>query len=313
MISSKNVFLSVGRSFLYYLEKVNKVDVKAGEFIFYFANLLRFNTNIVRCNNYDMLIISYRMGVKKHDVYSYLKLLLSIGLIKKVGLNCFEFTDDTVWNGELYGKSKLYSQQYLSDEWKTRRELILSRDNHSCVKCGTNQLMLQVHHKRYVKGFKAWEYQDEDLETLCTKCHSNFHQHTTGSELVVSDENAIKYKLNIDYHDYPEKYIEKTFLGYLANNFSDYEMYHNLIENYYPNSKDKAYKMVEVIKENIIKKQKAEEEKLLKKEADKKKRLEREANKLLKKQKVVKPKKETRKQLKIRLERERKERRKNNY
>ena len=39
-----------------------------------------------------------------------------------------------------------------------------------------SQLVLQVHHKHYMMDKKAWEYEDEDLVTLCQDCHSKLHQ-----------------------------------------------------------------------------------------------------------------------------------------
>lgn len=43
-------------------------------------------------------------------------------------------------------------------------------DNHSDFKT------LNVHHKYYIKGHKAWEYEDDALVTLCTECHSSIHK-----------------------------------------------------------------------------------------------------------------------------------------
>lgn len=37
-------------------------------------------------------------------------------------------------------------------------------------------LVLQVHHRRYIVGKKAWEYEDGDLVTLCQECHSKVHK-----------------------------------------------------------------------------------------------------------------------------------------
>jgi 5-methylcytosine-specific restriction endonuclease McrA len=36
--------------------------------------------------------------------------------------------------------------------------------------------IMQVHHKRYVVGKELWEYDDNDLITLCKDCHTTFHQ-----------------------------------------------------------------------------------------------------------------------------------------
>ncbi len=37
-------------------------------------------------------------------------------------------------------------------------------------------IVLNVHHKRYIIGKKAWEYDDSDLVTLCEHCHSKVHE-----------------------------------------------------------------------------------------------------------------------------------------
>jgi len=35
--------------------------------------------------------------------------------------------------------------------------------------------ILQVHHKKYIEGKLIWEYDDNDLVTLCKECHSLVH------------------------------------------------------------------------------------------------------------------------------------------
>jgi len=35
---------------------------------------------------------------------------------------------------------------------------------------------LHVHHKKYIEGRKLWEYEDNDLETLCFECHKEKHR-----------------------------------------------------------------------------------------------------------------------------------------
>lgn len=47
----------------------------------------------------------------------------------------------------------------------------MSRDRFACVRCLDDESNLQVHHKKYVRGRKPWEYPDEQLETLCWRCH----------------------------------------------------------------------------------------------------------------------------------------------
>jgi len=35
--------------------------------------------------------------------------------------------------------------------------------------------IMQVHHKKYINGKEKWDYENDDLITLCKKCHFNFH------------------------------------------------------------------------------------------------------------------------------------------
>jgi len=64
------------------------------------------------------------------------------------------------------------------DRWLNKREEILIRDNYKCVSCNNKAddlpaigNKLHVHHIVYKKGLKPWEYDDDDLITLCDECH----------------------------------------------------------------------------------------------------------------------------------------------
>lgn len=49
-------------------------------------------------------------------------------------------------------------------------------------------ISLNVHHKRYILQKKAWEYNDDDLVTLCNECHEKIHK--VLSPKVYSDNNG---------------------------------------------------------------------------------------------------------------------------
>ena len=51
----------------------------------------------------------------------------------------------------------------------------MQRDNFTCVNCGDTENQLHVHHKLYISGNDPWEYTDEQLITLCSKCHKLEH------------------------------------------------------------------------------------------------------------------------------------------
>lgn len=55
--------------------------------------------------------------------------------------------------------------------WQRKRLEILQRDDWRCQECTDNGSTLHVHHKKYERGRKPWEYEDVDLVTLCESCH----------------------------------------------------------------------------------------------------------------------------------------------
>lgn len=68
-----------------------------------------------------------------------------------------------------------YSQLLRHPRWQRRRLEILNRAGWKCEECGTEEDELHVHHKRYRRGAKPWEYDDDDLVSLCDRCHDKAH------------------------------------------------------------------------------------------------------------------------------------------
>ena len=54
---------------------------------------------------------------------------------------------------------------------------------------------LNVHHKHYIIQHKAWEYEDDDLVTLCNECHTKVHK-AIGAP-VYSDENGYMKEVHL--------------------------------------------------------------------------------------------------------------------
>ena len=73
--------------------------------------------------------------------------------------------------------NKEFALYYRRKEWKEFRQRILKRDNYICNNCQQqkSERELQVHHKQYIDGKKIWEYADDDVVTLCKKCHAEIH------------------------------------------------------------------------------------------------------------------------------------------
>lgn len=96
-------------------------------------------------------------------------------------------------------RKELYHQQLEHPLWLKKRNVILERDHHQCVLCGS-EYNLQVHHTKYSNDKKAWEYPNSDLVTLCEKCHRKVHSNC-------------KHQLHPKYQE----------IWYNINGFSDYE------------------------------------------------------------------------------------------
>ncbi|WP_207882659.1 HNH endonuclease [Pseudomonas sp. 30_B] len=83
---------------------------------------------------------------------------------------------------------------YADKKWAVFREQVIELDGGECVSCGRSRadgVVLQVHHKLYVRGRKPWEYDPSDCETLCRGCHAREHgeiRPDTGWEYVGEDD-----------------------------------------------------------------------------------------------------------------------------
>ena len=104
---------------------------------------------------------------------------------------------------------KEYEEYINSDEWKELREIILNRDNYSCVYCGSKN-DLEVHHLTY-KNFKN-EFNAE-LATLCHFHHSQIHAIDNINIKIEFDEQFKSIKL---FEKKDDKFIENNS-NYLLN------------------------------------------------------------------------------------------------
>jgi len=67
---------------------------------------------------------------------------------------------------------KSYSDLLKSPKWQKKRLEILQRDEFKCRSCTDDLTTLHVHHLRYDRELLPWEYENEDLITLCETCHN---------------------------------------------------------------------------------------------------------------------------------------------
>lgn len=82
---------------------------------------------------------------------------------------------------------------YTNEKWKIFRAAVIEIDEGSCVDCGRSEadgVILQVHHKRYIKNRKPWEYSFDDCETLCQGCHAREHGEVRPDHGWIYDEES---------------------------------------------------------------------------------------------------------------------------
>lgn len=72
-------------------------------------------------------------------------------------------------------KSSKYSESLNDPRWQRKRLEIMRRDDFKCVACGDDKSELHVHHATY--DGMPWETADENLQTLCRKCHDALPKH----------------------------------------------------------------------------------------------------------------------------------------
>jgi hypothetical protein len=69
-----------------------------------------------------------------------------------------------------------WAAQYKHPNWQRKRLEALEAAGWECQNCGDKETTLNVHHKRYVKGRKVWEYEIDELAVLCEPCHETEHK-----------------------------------------------------------------------------------------------------------------------------------------
>lgn len=99
-----------------------------------------------------------------------------------------------------------WRDQYKHPMWQKKRLEALENAGYLCQKCYDGESTLHVHHKRYAKGRKVWEYTVGELSVLCEGCHQEVH----------ADQDALK-EILVRLH--PEGWSEVVGLvaGYCHN------------------------------------------------------------------------------------------------
>jgi hypothetical protein len=97
-------------------------------------------------------------------------------------------------NGATMKKFIPYSEQLKDPRWQKKRLEIMQRDNFQCQICGNKTKTLNVHHFQYGKNKKPWEYENDNLITLCEECHESITVlHNTYDYLIKNSVNSGRY------------------------------------------------------------------------------------------------------------------------
>lgn len=77
--------------------------------------------------------------------------------------------------GRFAGGVMDFFEQYKHPLWQKKRLEVLQAADFLCERCCDAESPLHVHHKRYVKGRKVWDYDKSELVVLCDTCHETAH------------------------------------------------------------------------------------------------------------------------------------------
>ena len=98
--------------------------------------------------------------------------------LKKAVLDTLEASQEPSPNTPL-----TYVEQMKDKRWYSFRNFVFVVRGYKCEKCGSVE-HLQVHHFQYVSGRKAWEYNCNEVQVLCKKCHKELHGIKRGKKTI---------------------------------------------------------------------------------------------------------------------------------
>lgn len=113
--------------------------------------------------------------------------------------------------------SSNYSDKLKDPRWQKKRLKILERDKWRCQICTSETDTLNVHHLEYTPGLMPWEYNDEELLTVCEHHHEFISTCKMPKALIMLwIENKDKFKLSLPSTD---KYIVSEKMKELFRDF----------------------------------------------------------------------------------------------
>lgn len=103
-----------------------------------------------------------------------------------------------------------YKEKLKNPRWQKKRLEIFNRDHWTCQRCFTDDIPLNIHHRKYLPNTDPWDYPNELLITLCEECHDyeTLHYETALATLIditktylLADDIAELIPIVISLHD----------------------------------------------------------------------------------------------------------------
>lgn len=85
-----------------------------------------------------------------------------------------------------------YAQQIKHPNWQKKRLEVLEAHNFECENCGSKEEELHVHHPFYKRGAMIWQYETDELQSLCHKCHKDVHAKDEEIKQLLANRNTYK-------------------------------------------------------------------------------------------------------------------------
>lgn len=69
-----------------------------------------------------------------------------------------------------------YAEKLKDPRWQKKRLEVLETAQFKCIRCGSGNKFLHVHHGYYSRDLEPWDYPDSSLWSLCEECHGHVHR-----------------------------------------------------------------------------------------------------------------------------------------
>lgn len=97
--------------------------------------------------------------------------------------------------------------KYKDKRWLHKRSVVLRRDDYLCQECkryGSDKQAEQVHHINPLEDYPELAYINDNLISLCTKCHDKMHDRNNNKLTVLGFKwvERVKDRIRNIYKDY---------------------------------------------------------------------------------------------------------------